>query len=89
MPAIRCQKITRHKSQKKSKYDFKKPIASLFYGGGKPDDGAAAGRPQYLSTTTLHKHCKHQGPAEPEASEAKPFLIDGPSFMPNLSSESS
>ena len=41
-------------------------MASLFYGGGKPDDGAAVGRPQYLSTTTLHKHCKHQGPAEPE-----------------------
>ena len=36
-------------------------MASLFYGGGKPDDGAAAGLPQYLSTTTLHKHCKHQG----------------------------
>ena len=41
-------------------------MVSLFYGGGKPDDGAAVGRPQYLSTTTLHKHCKHQGPAEPE-----------------------
>ena len=29
----------------------------------------AVGRPQYLSTTTLHKHCKHQGPAEPEGPE--------------------
>ena len=45
-------------------------MASLFYGGGKPDDGAAAGLPQYLSTTTLHKHCKHQGPAEPEETES-------------------
>ena len=44
-------------------------MASLFYGGGKPDDGAGAGRPQYLSTTTLHKHCKHQVPAEPEGPE--------------------
>ena len=47
-------------------------MSSLVYGGGKPDDGAAAGRPQYLSTTTLHKHCKHQGPSEPEVLEAPP-----------------
>ena len=75
------------------KYNLKKAMTSLFYSGGKPDDGAAVGRPQYLSTTTLHKHCKHQGPAEPEGPkgmcaqilevlEAKPFLTEGPSCMP-------
>ena len=51
------------------KYNLKKAMTSLFC-GGKPDDGAAVGRPQYLSTTTLHKHCKHQGPVEPEGPEA-------------------